>query len=322
MRRRDFITLLGGAAAWPLAAWAQQKLPLIGWLSSGSAEGYVEELAAFRRGLGENGYVEGRSVAIEYRWAEGHYERLSALAADLIDRKVAVLAAGGGFTGEAAKALTTTIPIVFATGGDPVAAGAVATLAHPGGNLTGVTFLAAELTPKKLEMLHEVLPGTTRIAALINSRARDPEGRSLQQAARTLGLQLDIFHAGTEQEIESAFNALARLPARGLMIGPDPFFTDQIKKFAALSSRHAIPAIYDFRDFAAAGGLMSYGASITEAYKLAGTYTARILRGEKPADLPFQQSTKVELTINLKAAKALGINFPLTLLGRADEVFE
>jgi putative ABC transport system substrate-binding protein len=274
MKRRDFITLLAAAAAWPLSVRAQQKLPVIGWLSSGSAEGFAEELAAFRRALEENGYVEGRNVGIEYRWAEGHYDRLSALAADLIDRKVAVIAAVGGNTGYAAKTLTTTIPIVFVTGGDPVAGGAVATLAHPGGNLSGVTFMAGELTPKKLELLHEALPGTSTIAALINSRARDPEARSLQQAARSLGLQLDILHAGTEQEIESAFNDLARLRAGGLLIGPDPFFTDQIKKFATLSSRHAIPAIYDFRDFTAAGGLMSYGASIKEACRLAGTYTA------------------------------------------------
>jgi putative ABC transport system substrate-binding protein len=325
MQRRDFITLLGGIAAGsPLAARAQRNLPVIGWLSSGSAEGYVEELAAFRRGLAENGNVEGRNVAVEYRWADGHYDRLRALATDLIDRKVAVIAAGGGVTGYVAKALTTTIPIVFATGGDPVAGGAVASLAHPGGNITGATFLAAELTPKKLELLHEALPGMTMAAALINSGGRDPQGqaRTLTQAAQNLGLQLSVLYAGTEQEIESAFDALDRLRPGGLMIGPDPFFTDQIRNFAALSLRHAVPAIYDFRDFAAAGGLLSYGASITDAYRLAGAYTARILKGERPADLPFQQSSKVELVINMKTAKALGITFPLTVLGRADEVIE
>jgi putative tryptophan/tyrosine transport system substrate-binding protein len=320
--RRDFLTLLG-AAAWPVAARAQQPaLPVIGLLSAGLAPGNVANLAAFRRGLEETGYVEGRNVAVEYRWADGHYDRLPELAADLIDRKVAVIAASGGSDPAlVAKALTTTIPIVFEMGADPVAVGLVPSLARPGGNVTGAVILSVELMPKRLELLQEVLPGSA-IAALLNptSPINESEAKDLQQAARTLGLQLQILHASTDQEIGSAFEMLVRLRAGGLVIGPDPFFRSQ--KLAMLCLRYAVPAIHQFRDFAEAGGLMSYGAPLTDAYHLVGTYTGRILSGEKPANLPVQQSTRAELVMNLKTAKALGLTIPLTLLGRADEVIE
>jgi putative ABC transport system substrate-binding protein len=326
MKRREFIALLGGAAGtWPLAARAQQKLPVIGWLSSTSAQGHAAELVAFKRGLEEAGYVEGGNVAIEYRWAENHSDRLSALASDLIDRKVSVIAATGGVPSAlAVKPLTSTIPIVFESAADPVAIGLVASLARPGGNLTGAAFLAVELAPKNLELLHEVLPGTSTIAALINPTLAIAESqvRELQQAARTLGLQLPILRASTDREVESAFEALVRQRAGGLVIGPSPFFTDRNEQLAALALRHAVPTIYSRRDFAAAGGLMSYGASLTDAYRLVGVYVGRILNGEKPADLPVQQATKVELTINLKTAKTLGLTVPTALLTRADEVIE
>jgi putative tryptophan/tyrosine transport system substrate-binding protein len=324
MRRRQFITLLGGAAAtWPLAARAQQPLPVIGWLNPGSAKGHAAESMAFKRGLEDAGYSEGRNVAIEYRWAGGDYDRLPALAADLVDRKVTVIVATGGDSPLAARALNTTIPIVFSTGADPVARGLVASLAHPGGNATGATIISVELAPKRLELLHQVLPGTTTTAALINPATgiTGSQTTDLQRAARTLGLQLEILHAGSDQEIESAFEAMVRLRVGGLVIGTDAFFTDRSQQIAALSLRYAVPTVYQ-DDFAAAGGLMSYGASLTDAFRLVGVYTGRILRGEKPADLPVQQSTKVELVINLKTARALGLSVPLELLGRADEVIE
>jgi putative ABC transport system substrate-binding protein len=322
--RRKVLIGLGGAAAWPLAARAQQKLPVIGWLNGASASGQDAQLAALRRGLEKGGYVEGRNLAIEYRWADGHYDRLRQLAADLIDRKVAVIIANGNGA-LAAKALTSTIPIVFALGADPVGFGLVPSLARPGGNLTGAGFLTVELGPKKLELLHEVLPGISTIAALINPRGVSAESQTkdLQQAARKLGVQqLQILHASTDQEIESAFESLVRLRASGLVLGADPFFGGRPEQLAALSLRYAVPAIGTKRDFAAGGGLMSYAASGTDAYQLAGVYTGRILKGERPADLPVQQSSKVELVINMKAAKALGIKLPISLLGRADEVIE
>jgi ABC-type uncharacterized transport system substrate-binding protein len=327
MKRRAFIALLGGAAAaWPLTTRAQQAtMPVIGFLSSGWPDLYLyqDRVRAFRQGLSETGYVEGRDVTIEYRWAEGQYDRLPALAADLVGRRMAVIFANTP-AHLAAKAATTTIPIVFVSGGDPVDLGLVTSLSRPGGNLTGVSILNVELTPKRLELLRELVPTATIVAALVNPSNRNSEtlSKDLQAAARTIGLQLHILHASTEREIEAAFPRLAQLGAGGLVIGADPFFNGRNGQIAALAIRHAVPAIYQYRDFAAAGGLMSYGASATDSYHVAGVYTGRILKGEKPADLPVQQSTKVELIINLKTARTLALTVPLPLLARADEVIE
>jgi putative tryptophan/tyrosine transport system substrate-binding protein len=328
MRRRHFITLLGsGAAAWPLAARAQQPaMPVIGFLSSTSSDRDAGRLRAFRQGLSETGFVEGWNVAIEYRWAEDQNDRLPALAADLVSRRVAVIATAGDVLGMvAAKAATTTIPIVFVTGRDPVELGLVASLSRPGGNLTGVTTLSTELEPKRLELLHEAVPTATTIGALVNPTSRNVEvlSRNLRAAAGTLGLKLQILNARTESELDNVFATLIQLQAGGLVIGTDALFISQSERLAALSVRHAVPAIFQFRAFAAAGGLMSYGeGSIADFYRQSGVYTGRILKGEKPTDLPVQQSTKVELIINLKTAKALGLTFPLSLLGRADEAIE
>jgi len=327
VRRREFITLLGGAAAWPLAARAQQAaMPVIGYLGSASPNLFASRLRAFRQGLSENGYVEGRNVAIEYRWAEGHYDRIPALVADLVRRQVNVIAAPGSTPAAvAARAATPTIPIVFVTAADPVAAGLVATRSRPGGNLTGVAALAVELGGKQLELLHEVVPTATAIALLVNPTSpvlAETQSRDLQATARTFGLQLHVLHARAASDFDTVFANLAQLRAGGLVIGGEALFTGGSEQLAALALRHAMPAIYQFREFAAAGGLMSYGASVIDAHRLAGVYTGRILKGQKPADLPVQQSTKVELVINLKTAKALGITFPITLLGRADEVIE
>ena len=325
IRRRQFISLLGGAAAaWPIAAWGQQSaMPLVGFLNSASAEPWAPFVAAFLQGLSEMGYADGRNVAIEYRWADQQYERLPSLAADLIRRGVKVLVANQ-IAAEAAKLATSTIPIVFTTGVDPVQLGLVASLNRPGGNLTGVTTLNEELVPKRLELLREVMPRTSRIALLINPK--NPTSESLatvaQSAAGALGLQLNILKASTEPDLDSAFATLTQIRAGGLLIGPDPFFVSQSKKLAGLALEHAMPAVFEFRQFAAAGGLMSYGGSLTDVYRLAGVYAGRVLRGDKPADLPVQQSTKVELLINLKTAKALDLTIPLSLLGRADEVIE
>jgi putative ABC transport system substrate-binding protein len=324
MRRRDLMILLGGAAAaWPLAARAQQPaMPVVGFLDGASAWEFARLAAAFRAGLSETGYVEGRNVAVEYRWAEGHYDRLPIMAADLVRRRVAVIAAGGNAAVLAARAATTTIPIVFRSGGDPVARGHVASLNRPGGNITGVTTLGAEVGPKRLELMHELVPQATVIGLLFNPTNPGASPNDLQAAARMLGLQLHVLHASTEHELDTAFATLAQLRAGGLVIGLDQFFNSRIEQIAALALRHAVPTIYQYREFAAAGGLMSYGSSNTDMYRLAGVYTGRILKGEKPADLPVQQATKIELAINMKTAKSLGIAFPTAILVRADEVIE
>jgi putative ABC transport system substrate-binding protein len=327
MHRRHFIGLLGGvAASLPLAVRAQQAMPVIGFLGIGSAAGWVDLLRAFRDGLRETGFEEGRNVTIEYRWADGQYERLPALAADLARRQVNVLAApGSGPAALAAKAATTTIPIVFRLGVDPVEAGLVASLNHPGGNLTGVAMLGVGLAPKRLELLHELLPKVTDFGLLINPANPIISGiteREMQAAAGALGLKLHVVHARTEGNYEAAFASLKEQKTGGLLIGGDGSFTNRGGQLGALALRHALPTIYQFREFAAGGGLMSYGGSNADSYRLAGAYTGRILKGEKPADLPVQQSVKAELIVNVKSAKALGIDVPLTLLGRADEVIE
>jgi putative ABC transport system substrate-binding protein len=325
MRRREFITLLAGAATWPLAARAQQPaLPVIGWLNSGSALANAASLKAFQQGLRDVGYVENQNVVIEYRWADSHNERLPALAADLARRQVAVIATNEFGTTLAAKAATTTIPIVFRTGVDPVQSGLVQSLNRPGGNLTGVTALNTELSAKRLELLHEFLPTATIMAALINRAAAsgEPVARELQAASHVLGLEVHVVDASTEQDFEAAFATLSGLRASGLVITGGQLYVFQAERLAALTLSHAVSAIFQVREFAAAGGLMSYGTSNTELFRLIGTYAGRILKGQKPADLPVQQSTKIDLTINLKTARAFGITVPINLLGRADEVIE
>jgi len=319
--------LAGGAAvAWPLAARAEQKpMPVIGYLAGGSPGLQVPNVAAFRRGLSETGYVEGQNVTIEYRWAEGRYDRLPALAADLVGRKVDLIAAAGGpGPAQAAQKATSTIPIVFTGVGDPIAEGLVASLARPGGNITGFAVLVVELTPKLLELLSDLVPQTRVIALLINPNNTAHEGiaRDTQDAARFKGLHLPILKAGTESEIDAAFASLVELHAGGLVIVGDPFFGGRITQLVALTARDAVPAIYAWREFAAAGGLISYGSSLTGAFRQLGSYAGKILKGAKPADLPVEQPTKFELVINLKTAKALGLTVPQSLLARADEVIE
>ena len=325
MKRREFITLIGGAAAgWPLAARAQQAaLPAVGFLNGGSSWEYAQMADAFRKGLGETGYIEGRNVWIEYRWAEGRYERLPALAADLVRRQVSVIAANTPAS-PIAKAATTSIPIVFLTSADPVAAGLVASLNRPGGNLTGVAVLNVEVGPKRLELLHEAVPAASVVALLINPINPNSERQSkdMQAAARSLGLQLHALHASTERDFDTAFARLVQLRAGALIIGADAFFINQSEQLAALALRHAVPAIATYREFVAAGGMMSYGGDLADSFRIMGVYSGRILKGEKAADLPVQRETKFALIINLKTAKALGLTVPLPLLGRADEVIE
>ena len=327
MRRRTFIAGLGSAAAWPVVAPAQQPaVPVIGWLSAGSPSLGLEFQAAFLKGLSEAGYVEGRNVAIAYRWAEGHNDRLPALAADLVRRRVAAIRTIGIPPTAAAKAETATIPIVFSGGFDPVAVGFVASLARPGGNLTGVTSLAVELAPKRLELLHELVPTATSVALLVdpaNPVSAETQWREFQQAARILGLEPHLLSASSERDIETVFTTVAQLRAGGLVIANTSLFILRAEQLGALTLRHAVPTIFTSREFAAAGGLMSYGDnSLAVSSRLTGGFIGRILKGEKPADLPVQQSTNIELIINLKTAKALGIEFPTGLLVRADEVIE
>jgi ABC-type uncharacterized transport system substrate-binding protein len=327
MKRRAFITLLAGAAvAWPLAARAQQPAtPVIGYLNAFSAQGAAKQLAPFLKGLGENGYVEGRNVAIEYRWAESQFDRLPAMMADLVHRQVAVIAATTTPAALAAKTVTTTIPVVFETGTDPVRLGLVASLNRPGGNVTGITNLSVEIGPKRLELLHELVPAARVIGLLVNqadTALAQAQSRAIQSAADTLGLELQVLNASSEHDFDAAFASLIRLRAGGLVIGAHSVFTRSMEQLANLTVRYSVPAVYLYREFAAAGGLASYGPDITESYRMAGIYTGRILKGEKPADLPVQQVTKVGLHINLKTAKALGITVPLPLSGRADELIE
>ena len=325
MRRRSFVTLLGGAVAWPLAVRAQQPaMPVIGYLHAGSPGPFVPLMAVFRQSLAEAGYVEARDVAIEYRWAEGQYDRLPAMAAELVRRRVAVIVASPIPAAVAAKSATTTIPIVFYVGGDPVELGLVASLNRPGGNATGVNYFVAELGSKQLELLHELLPTAVRVGLMVNPTNENVEGstKDVTAAAATMGLQIDIVQASDSREIEAAFATLVRNRADALVIGADPFLTSRRLQLATLATRHAIPAITGIREFVEAGGLMSYGTSLTEAYRQLGAYTGRILKGAKPNDLPVMQSIKFELVINLPTARALGIEIPPTLLARADEVIE
>jgi len=327
MQRRDFIALLGAAAAaFPIAARAQQPaLPVVGFLHSGSPDLAADRVVAFRKGLGENGFVEGRNVAIEFRWAEGQNDRLPALAADLVRRRVSVIATSGLPPVLAAREATTTIPIVFMLGIDPVEAGFVASLSRPGGNLTGASNLAVEVGPKRLELLHELVPMANIVALLVNPTnptLAQTLSSDLQTASRTLGLQLHVLNAGADRDFEAVFATLAQLRVGALVIANDPFLISRGEQLGALTLRHRVPAIFLYREFAASGGLMSYGTSTKDVYGIVGAYTGRILNGEKPANLPIQRSTKVELIINMKTAKALGLTVPLSLLGSADEVIE
>jgi putative tryptophan/tyrosine transport system substrate-binding protein len=323
-KRREFMSLLGGATAWPLAARAQQPaMPVVGFINGGSPEGYAPMVAAFRNGLNERGYIEGNNVLVEYRWAEGHYDRLPSLATDLVGRKVAVIAANTPAT-PVAKAATTTIPIVFVTASDPIASGFVTSLNRPGGNLTGVALLNVEIGSKRLELLHELVPKASLMGLLINPTNPNAESqtRDIHAAAQSLGLQLHVLNASNEGDLDKAFATLAEVRAGGLVIGADGFFVDQSKQLAALALRNALPAIFITHDFVTDGGMMSYGGGLREPFRLMGVYTGRILKGERAADLPVQQVTKVELIINLNTARTLGLTVPLTLLGRADEVVE
>jgi putative tryptophan/tyrosine transport system substrate-binding protein len=327
MRRREFVSLLGAATAWPLAAYGQQaaKLPILGFVGSDSPDSYAILLRAFRVGLKATGFTDGQNVAIEYRWAEGHNDKLPALTADLVARQVAVIVAPTTPSALAAKAATKTIPIVFFTAGDPVDLGLVASLSRPDSNLTGATTLTLEVGPKWLQLMHEMVPNATSLALLINPTSpnlAETQSRDLQAAARSRGLQLHVLRASTEQEFDTVFASVSQLRAGGLVISSDSFFFSRSDQLAALAVRHAVPTIFGFREFVAAGGLMSYGGSLTESFRWVGVYAGRILKGEKLASLPVQQSTRIELFINLKTAQALGLEVPPTLLTRADDVIE
>ena len=327
MRRREFISLLGGAAAaWPLSARAQQPaMPVIGFLSSRSADDSARVVAAFRQGLAEMGYAEGRNAEIEFRWAQGQFDRLPALAAELVRRPVAVLATvGGSQTTHAASAATATIPIIFGIGEDPVKEGLVPNLNRPGENMTGVTFSTSLLVAKRLGLLRDLVPTAEVIALLVNQNSSQGQGqeKDIEEAARTVGQRLVILNGGTDEEIDASFANLAQQKVGALLVGSDPFFDPRRERLIALSARYAVPAIYQFREFVLAGGLMSYGASITDMYRQVGVYVGRVLKGDKPADLPVVQPTKFEFVINLKTAKALGLNIPPGVLAIAYEVIE
>jgi putative tryptophan/tyrosine transport system substrate-binding protein len=327
VRRRQFITLLGGAvAAWPLAAHAQQAaMPVIGFLRPTSPDAFTEPLRGFRQGLKESGFVESETVAIEYRWADNQTDRLAALAAELVRRRVAVIATFGPPAALAAKAATTTIPIVFNSGDDPVRLGLVASLARPGGNLTGINFLVGELAAKRLELLRELVPGATRVALLLDPSAgqiTETTLRDVEAAAGAKGLQIHVLNVQTSREINAAIASFGRERPDALFLGPGPFFTSRRVQLALLAALYRVPAIYPLRQFAEAGGLMSYGASVTDAYRQIGLYAGRILKGAKPADLPVVQATKFELVINAETARMLGITIPQALLAIADEVIE
>ena len=326
MRRRNFISLVGGAVAWSLAVRAQQPaIPVIGFLNAASSDGYAERMRGFHLGLKDEGFVEGENVTIEYRWADNQIDRVPTMAADLVRRQLGVIvAAGGNAAPDAAKAATTTIPILFITPDDPVKLGYVTSLARPSGNLTGITFLGSELGAKRLELLHDMIPATTRVAVLFNPATPASESRlsEVHAAARATGMQIQVYKAGTSGEIELAFAAMVREGAEALLLIPDPVFNGRRIQMVHSASRHGLPAIYWQREFADAGGLMSYGSSISDAFRQVGRYSGRILKGAKPADLPVVQSSKFELVINQQIARLLGLTIPSALLFRADEVIE
>jgi putative ABC transport system substrate-binding protein len=327
LRRREFIAGLGGAAAWPLAARGQQRaMPVIGYLGAASPDLWADRLRAFRQGLGDTGYTEGRNVTIEYRWADGSYDRFPDLVADLIRRRVSVITAPGSTPGTvAAKTATSTIPIVFGTAADPVEIGLVASLNRPGGNVTGVTALSVELEPKQLALLHEVAPAATIVGLLVNPTATiiaEPQSANLQAAARALGLQFHVLPVSDERDLDGVFATLLQLRAGGLLIAGEAFFTSRSELLAGLALRYRMPAIYQFREFAVAGGLMSYGPNLLDIHRLVGVYVGRILKGDKPAELPVQQPTKFDFVINLKTAKALGLTVPPTVFALATEIVE
>ena len=324
MRRRDFIKVIAGSAVvWPVPMRAQEPAkPVVGFLNAASARGYERQVAAFLKGLGEAGFVDGQNVTVEYRWADGQYDRLPTMAADLVRRQVAVIAATTTPAALAARLATTTIPIVFEGGMDPIRVGLVARLDRPGGNITGVTQLNVQVAQKRFQLLHEVVGKATVIAFLINPNEPIPEKADMQEAARNLGVELRVLNASSEREFELAFANVVQMRAGGLVIGSSGVFVAHQKELAALAVRHAVPAVFENREFAAAGGLMSYGGSQSDGYRMTGVYVGRILKGEKASELPVQQGTKVEFCINLKAARVLGLTVPNTLVGRADEVIE